>query len=343
MAVVRVAFKPEFLNRLDDIVFFHALDTEQLGADRRHPGRGAGPAARRPPADPRRHPGGPGVAGHRRVRPAVRGAPAAPADPVGDRRPAGQGAAGRPGPGRRHRRGRRRTTTTPARWSSGRPRRSRRSEPTARERGDARVPGPSSTDGPLAVSACPHGRGGGPPAAAVPGRRSAAPRPRSAPRGRRVAPSWPPSAGSSAIATRSHSPAPEPAGMSTMPVDTDSPSGSSATAMPTRWLTTADGSAVEITTNSSPPVRATIVSASASSARPSARCASSSSPAACPCRSLTCLKSSTSSATTARGRCRSTRANARSSPRRFARPVSGSSIDQRCRSSTVRSCQRRSW
>ncbi len=32
MAVVRVAFKPEFLNRLDDIVFFHALDTEQLGA-----------------------------------------------------------------------------------------------------------------------------------------------------------------------------------------------------------------------------------------------------------------------------------------------------------------------
>ncbi len=32
MSVVRVAFKPEFLNRLDDIVFFHALTTEQLGA-----------------------------------------------------------------------------------------------------------------------------------------------------------------------------------------------------------------------------------------------------------------------------------------------------------------------
>ena len=32
MSVVRLAFKPEFLNRLDDIVFFHALDTEQLGA-----------------------------------------------------------------------------------------------------------------------------------------------------------------------------------------------------------------------------------------------------------------------------------------------------------------------
>ncbi len=31
MSVVRVAFKPEFLNRLDDIVFFHGLDIEQLG------------------------------------------------------------------------------------------------------------------------------------------------------------------------------------------------------------------------------------------------------------------------------------------------------------------------
>ncbi|GAA2014550.1 ATP-dependent chaperone ClpB [Nakamurella flavida] len=32
MAVVRQAFKPEFLNRLDDVVFFSALDAEQLGA-----------------------------------------------------------------------------------------------------------------------------------------------------------------------------------------------------------------------------------------------------------------------------------------------------------------------
>jgi ATP-dependent Clp protease ATP-binding subunit ClpB len=31
MSVVRVAFKPEFLNRLDDIVFFHGLDVDQLG------------------------------------------------------------------------------------------------------------------------------------------------------------------------------------------------------------------------------------------------------------------------------------------------------------------------
>ncbi|WP_197319657.1 ATP-dependent chaperone ClpB [Saccharomonospora sp. NB11] len=32
MAVVQQHFKPEFLNRLDDVVVFHALDTEQLGA-----------------------------------------------------------------------------------------------------------------------------------------------------------------------------------------------------------------------------------------------------------------------------------------------------------------------
>ncbi|MTD15931.1 ATP-dependent chaperone ClpB [Nakamurella sp. YIM 132087] len=32
MAVVRSAFKPEFLNRLDDVVFFHALGTEELAS-----------------------------------------------------------------------------------------------------------------------------------------------------------------------------------------------------------------------------------------------------------------------------------------------------------------------
>ena len=39
MAVVQRHFKPEFLNRLDDVVVFHALSTEELGADRRHPAR----------------------------------------------------------------------------------------------------------------------------------------------------------------------------------------------------------------------------------------------------------------------------------------------------------------
>src|SRR5690606_3013418 len=32
MSVVRQHFKPEFLNRLDDIVVFHSLDSERLGS-----------------------------------------------------------------------------------------------------------------------------------------------------------------------------------------------------------------------------------------------------------------------------------------------------------------------
>ena len=39
MAVVRPHFKPEFLNRLDDVVVFHALSHRGADADRRHPAR----------------------------------------------------------------------------------------------------------------------------------------------------------------------------------------------------------------------------------------------------------------------------------------------------------------
>ena len=106
MAVVRTHFKPEFLNRLDDIVVFHALSTEELGPHRRHPARRAGPAAGEAAAVAGRHRGGARVAGDERVRPAVRGAPAAPAGAVVDRRPAGQGAARGRGPRGRHRAGR---------------------------------------------------------------------------------------------------------------------------------------------------------------------------------------------------------------------------------------------
>ena len=37
MAAVRSAFKPEFINRLDDVIIFDALNPEELVADRRHP------------------------------------------------------------------------------------------------------------------------------------------------------------------------------------------------------------------------------------------------------------------------------------------------------------------
>ena len=107
MAVVRAHFKPEFLNRLDDIVVFHALTARDLAAIVRHP---AGPAAQpagRPAAHARGHRRRRGLAGRARLRPDLRRPAAAPAGPVRDRRLAGQGAAGRRDPRRRHRAGRR--------------------------------------------------------------------------------------------------------------------------------------------------------------------------------------------------------------------------------------------
>ena len=103
MAVVQRHFKPEFLNRLDDIVVFHALSTEELTrivdiqldvlrrrlAERRLT-LDVSDAAREWLA-------------HQRVRPGLRRAAAAAAGAVGDRRPAGQGAAGGRRPRRRHR------------------------------------------------------------------------------------------------------------------------------------------------------------------------------------------------------------------------------------------------
>ena len=48
MAVVRAHFRPEFLNRVDEIILFHRLKREQMAQDRRHPDAAAGEAARRP-------------------------------------------------------------------------------------------------------------------------------------------------------------------------------------------------------------------------------------------------------------------------------------------------------
>ena len=51
MAAVRNAFKPEFLNRLDDVIVFDALSTGQADLDRRPADRRAGRAAGQPAAD----------------------------------------------------------------------------------------------------------------------------------------------------------------------------------------------------------------------------------------------------------------------------------------------------
>ena len=45
MAVVRSAFRPEFLNRVDEIILFHRLKREDMGTHRRHPDGAAGEAA----------------------------------------------------------------------------------------------------------------------------------------------------------------------------------------------------------------------------------------------------------------------------------------------------------
>ena len=105
LAAVRAAFKPEFLNRLDEVVVFDALTTEELSSIVELQVAGLARRLGRPPDHPGGHRGRPRVAGRDRLRPGVRRAAAAPAGAARDRRPAGQGAAGRRGPRRRHRRG----------------------------------------------------------------------------------------------------------------------------------------------------------------------------------------------------------------------------------------------
>src|SRR6266540_1605224 len=73
MAAVREAFKPEFLNRLDQILVFHRLPRGP-GEDRRHPGGAAGRPPGRPAPDAPADPGGQVLAGRARLRPDLRGA-----------------------------------------------------------------------------------------------------------------------------------------------------------------------------------------------------------------------------------------------------------------------------
>ena len=48
MEAVRAAFRPEFLNRLDEILLFHRLTRGDMTRHRRHPAGAAGAAAGRP-------------------------------------------------------------------------------------------------------------------------------------------------------------------------------------------------------------------------------------------------------------------------------------------------------
>ena len=95
MAMVNASFKPEFLNRLDEVVLFDPLERGGAVADRGTAGQGAGQAARRPSAEPRGYRGRPRLAGRVRLRSRLRRPAAAPPGAARDRRPAGQGHPGR--------------------------------------------------------------------------------------------------------------------------------------------------------------------------------------------------------------------------------------------------------
>ena len=100
MTAVRAAFKPEFLNRLDEVVVFDPLTTEELGHIVELQVRQLAHPPGRPPDHPRGHRGRARVAGPHRLRPVLRRPAAAPAGAEGDRRPPGQGAARRRDPRR---------------------------------------------------------------------------------------------------------------------------------------------------------------------------------------------------------------------------------------------------
>ena len=100
MEVVRLSFKPEFLNRLDEVVLFDALGADELARIVEIQVAAAVRSTRRPAADPAGHRCRQGVARAHRVRPRVRCPAAATTGSVRDRRPAGEGDSGRRDPRR---------------------------------------------------------------------------------------------------------------------------------------------------------------------------------------------------------------------------------------------------
>ena len=93
MAAVRAHFRPEFLNRLDEIVLFDRLSREEHGRHRRHPARDPGEAARGARHHARGGRGGADLARRPRLRPGLRRAAAEAGDPEGAAGPAGREAA----------------------------------------------------------------------------------------------------------------------------------------------------------------------------------------------------------------------------------------------------------
>ena len=114
-------FRPEFINRIDEIVRFRALEQRRPRRHRRHPARATSPTAWPPAASPSRSPTPPGRSWRELgydpafgARPAQAGAPAGGRRPAGHRRARGHARRRRHG-GRRRRRRRRPSRSTPGR------------------------------------------------------------------------------------------------------------------------------------------------------------------------------------------------------------------------------------
>jgi ATP-dependent Clp protease ATP-binding subunit ClpB len=82
MGVVQAHFRPEFINRLDDIVVFHPLDKAQIKRDRPHPDAIPGEAPGRAWDPHRNQRFGAPAAGQRGLRSDLRRASAQACDPV---------------------------------------------------------------------------------------------------------------------------------------------------------------------------------------------------------------------------------------------------------------------
>ena len=95
MAVVRASFRPEFLNRVDEIILFHRLKRSEMTPHRRHPDAAARQAAGGSQDHDRARARGPRVAGREGLGPGLRGASAQARDPEVDPGPARRAGAGR--------------------------------------------------------------------------------------------------------------------------------------------------------------------------------------------------------------------------------------------------------
>ena len=92
MEIVGQHFRPEFINRVDEVVVFHPLGTRAHPLDRRHPGRVPAPAAGGSRHRTRARRRGARPAGRGGLRSGVRRAAAEARDPAPAREPAGAGA-----------------------------------------------------------------------------------------------------------------------------------------------------------------------------------------------------------------------------------------------------------